>query len=69
MLVNKVVTIGLVGFSASAIFLANPAFSQNVEQEFNGRAIGPETSVSGSNLTINPTGRLRGATRFCESNH
>ena len=59
MLVKKVVTIGLAGFSASAIFLANPAVGQNVEQEFNGRAIGPETSVSGSNLTINPTGRLR----------
>jgi hypothetical protein len=59
MLVKKVVTIGLVGFSAGAIFLGNPAVGQNVEQEFNGRAIGPETSVSGSNLTINPTGRLR----------
>ncbi len=46
-------------FSAGAIFFGNPAFGQNVEQEFNGRAIGPETSVSGSNLTINPTGRLR----------
>ena len=59
MLVKKVLTIGLVGFSAGAIFLGNSAFAQNVEQEFNGRAIGPETSVSGSNLTINPSGRLR----------
>ena len=59
MLVKKVVTIGLVGFSAGAIFLGNSALGQNVEQEFNGRAIGPETSVSGSNLTINPSGRLR----------
>jgi len=59
MLVKKVVTIGLVGFSAGAIFLGNSALGQNVEQEFNGRAIGPETFVNGSNLTINPTGRLR----------
>lgn len=59
MLSTKVVKIGLVGLSAGVIFLGNPAFGQNVEQEFNGRAIGPETSVSGSNLTINPTGRLR----------
>ncbi|MDY6900655.1 MAG: hypothetical protein SWZ49_21640 [Cyanobacteriota bacterium] len=59
MLDTKLVTIGLVGLSAGAIFLANPALGQNVEQEFNGRAIGPETSVSGSNLTINPSGRLR----------
>lgn len=56
---KKIATIGLVGFSASALFLGEPALSQNVEQQFNGSAIGPETSVSGRNLTINPTGRLR----------
>lgn len=59
MLTTKCVTIGLVGFSAGVIFIGYPAFAQNVEQEVNGRAIGPETSVTGNNLTINPTGKLR----------
>ncbi|MBW4668215.1 MAG: hypothetical protein KME60_12525 [Cyanomargarita calcarea GSE-NOS-MK-12-04C] len=57
MLSNKLVTIGLVGFSASILF-GNAALGQTVNQEVNGRAIGPDTFVDVSNFTVNPTGKL-----------
>jgi hypothetical protein len=58
MLFNKVAAIGLLGFSASAFLVGNPVFAQTVNQEINGSAVGPDTFVNGSNLTINPTGTL-----------
>jgi hypothetical protein len=58
MLFKKVAAIGLLGFSASAFFVGNPVFAQTVNQEINGSAVGPDTFVNGSNLTINPTGTL-----------
>ncbi len=55
---SKNSVISLVGFSATAVLAINPVLAQTVNQEINGRAIGPETFVNGRNLTINPTGTL-----------
>ena len=58
MLSNKFALIGLAGFSATSILFGNAAIAQTVNQELNGRAIGPETFVDITNFTVNPTGTL-----------
>ena len=58
MFIKKLTVIGLLGFSASTLIAGNPALAQTVNQEINGSAVGPDTFVNGSNLTINPTGTL-----------
>jgi hypothetical protein len=58
MLSKKFALLGLAGFSATSILFSNAAIAQTVNQELNGRAIGPETFVDISNFTVNPTGTL-----------
>jgi len=58
-MLSKIATIGLLCFSASTIvLLSDIAFGQTVNQQVNGSAIGPDTFVDGTNLTINPSGTL-----------
>jgi hypothetical protein len=58
MFYKRLLAISLISLSASTIGFGNVAFSQTVNQEINGSAVGPDTYVNGSNLTINPTGTL-----------
>ena len=58
MLSQKIAKISLISLSASAILFSGAAFGQNVNQEIDGLADGPETFVDAINTTINPTGNL-----------
>lgn len=58
MLSQKIAFFSLISLSASAILSGGAAFGQNVNQEIDGLADGPETFVDASNTTVNPTGNL-----------
>lgn len=58
MLSQKIAQVSLISLSASAILFSGTAFGQNVNQEIDGLADGPETFVDAANTTINPTGNL-----------
>jgi len=58
MLSQTIAKISLVSLSVSAILFSGAAFGQNVNQEIDGLADGPETFVDATNTTINPTGNL-----------
>ena len=58
MLSQKNLKLSLISLSTTAILFSGTAFAQNVNQEIDGLADGPETFVDATNTTINPTGNL-----------